>query len=148
MLPLVCDAEIEFPSGVGSRGTFQSQELSLQPRSRSMINTRKRSGCLIKEQIIYLSRKSVQHNPAMRHCWPRTARKIQGKTNSSSTLVNRKDALILQNVDPDIGVGFGKALSVPWTVDETLSTYRYMHFSGENHIFHEIGKGICKSTEG
>lgn len=98
------DAETEFPSGVGSRGTFQSQELSLQPRSRSMINTRKRSECLIIEQIIYLSRKSVQHNPAMWHCWPQRARKIQGKSNTSSTLVNRKDALILQNVDPDIGV--------------------------------------------
>ena len=98
------DVEIEFPSGIGSRGTFQSQELSLQPRSRSMINTRKRSGCLIKEQIIYLSRKSVQHNPAMRHCWPRRARKIQGKRNSSFTLVNRKNVLIIQNVDPDMGV--------------------------------------------
>lgn len=97
------DTEIEFPSAVGSRGTCRSQELSLQSRSRSMINTCKRSVCLIKEQISYLSRKSVQHNPAMLHCWPRRAQKTQGKRNSSSPLVNSKDALIIQNVDLDVG---------------------------------------------
>lgn len=97
------DAEIEFPCGVGSGVTFQSQELSIQPRSRSMINTRKRSGCLIKEQIIYLSRKSVQHNPEMQYCWPRRARKTQGKRNSSSALVNKKNALLIQNVESDLG---------------------------------------------
>lgn len=57
--------EIEFPRGVGSRVTFQSQELSIQPSSRSMINTHERSGCLIKEQIIYLARKNARHNPEM-----------------------------------------------------------------------------------
>lgn len=97
------DAEIEFPCGVGSRVTFQSQELSIRPRSRSMINTRKRSGCLIKEQIICLSRKSVQHNPETRHCWPQRARKTQGKRNSSSTLVNRKNALLIPNGEADSG---------------------------------------------
>ena len=97
------DAEIEFPCGAGSRVTFQSQELSIQPRSRSMINARKRSGCLIKEQIIYLSRKSVQHNPEMQHGWPRRARKTQGKRNSSSTLVNKKNALLILSVEPDSG---------------------------------------------
>nr|XP_031296359.1 uncharacterized protein LOC105085445 isoform X3 [Camelus dromedarius] len=57
-----------------------------------MINLRKRSGCLIKEQIIYLSRKSVQHNPERRLCWPRRVRRTPGKRNSSSALVNSKNA--------------------------------------------------------
>lgn len=68
-----------------------------------MINTRKRSGCLIKEQIIYLARKSVQHNPEMWHCWPRRARKTRGRRDSSSAVMNTKNAPLLQNVSPDVG---------------------------------------------
>lgn len=68
-----------------------------------MINTRKRSGCLIKEQIIYLSRKSVQHNPETRHCWPRRVRKTWGRRDSSSTSVNRENAPLIQNLWPDLG---------------------------------------------
>nr|XP_045378525.1 uncharacterized protein LOC105075166 isoform X2 [Camelus bactrianus] len=69
-----------------------------------MINPRKRSGCLIKEQIIYLSRKSVQHNPERRLCWPRRVRRTSGKRNCSSALVNRKNAAHTRR-----GVGWRRA---------------------------------------
>lgn len=58
--------EIEFPGGVGSPVTFQSRELSMQPRWRSMVTTRKRSRCLIKAQVTYGLRKSIQHKPERR----------------------------------------------------------------------------------
>lgn len=99
---LVCVAtKIEFPRGVGRRVTFQSREFSIQPRSRSMVNTHERSGCLIKEQIICLTRRGVRHNPEMQQ------RETQGKRKSSSTLGNRKNPSLIGSVQLDFGGGGG-----------------------------------------